>query len=109
MLSEIVAALPFSVRETRFLKPPPTTYGVYQIDESHYGCDRHLGLCRQDITFFMVEYAPDDAAEAALESELARHGIPYDKQARMWIESEKMYETIYNFTIYKKTEVKHHG
>lgn len=109
MLDDILSVLPFKVRETRFLKPPDSTYGVYQIDKQFRGCDHHLGICNNDITFYIVEYSPDDQAEKALEKELISRGIEFEKQARMWIESEKMYETIYNFNIIEKLEVKHHG
>lgn len=109
MLDEIIASLPFKVRETRFLKPPDSTYGVYQIDRQFRGCDRHIGICNDDITFYIVEFSPDDQAERLFEAELIRRGVEFEKQARSWLESEKIYEVIYNFTIIKKLEVKHHG
>ena len=102
IIDEITAALSYPVKETRFLRPPNTTYGVYTQSRSYRGCDCTLRLCDSDITLYLVQYAPDAAAEKELEKILRERGIEYTKQARTWIESDKFYQTIYDFQIVEK-------
>ena len=59
-------------------------------------------LIRHDITVELYEDKPDDAAEAAVEAAITAAGLYYTKQDRYWLQSEQMYQVVYDFTYYEK-------
>ena len=103
MVEEILAAAGIKERGSRFTKPPAGTYAVWFDDITTDGPD---GLPPMIFTHDVsVElYAPkkDAAAEAALEAEMSARGLHWTKQDRYWIQTEQMYQTIYEFTYTEK-------
>ena len=91
-------------RETRFLKPPKTTYAVYTDEITARGPDNINAIFNHEINIEVYEYKPDPAKEAAIESELNAAGIPYIKQPRYWIHEEQLYQIIYEFSYTEKGE-----
>lgn len=102
IIDEIIELLSFPVKETRFIKPPSATYGVYDADREYRGCDCELRLCESDITFYIVEYIPSPDIEKEFEQLLIKRGIEFQKTARIWIESEKIYQISYAFKTLEK-------
>lgn len=103
MVKEILAAAGIKERGSRFTKPPAGTYAVWFDDITTDGPD---GLPPMIFTHDVsVElYAPkkDPAAEAALEAEMSARGLHWTKQDRYWIQTEQMYQTVYDFTYTEK-------
>ena len=103
MVKEILAAAGIQERGSRFVKPPDGTYAVWFDDLTTDGPDnRPPCIFAHDVTVELYEPKKDDAAEAALEAEMGARGLHWTKQDRLWIQSEQMYQTIYNFTYIEK-------
>ena len=89
-------------KETRFLKPPKTTYAVYMDSFTRRGADG-LNLMREhNGTIELYSYTPDPTAEAKIEKSLDDLGLEYEKESRYWIESEQLYQVIYTFDFVEK-------
>lgn len=106
MVKEILTASGFvenkTFRETRFLQPPKETYAVYNQSIRRRGADNLNLISEYDISIEVYEYAPDPKAEASIEAQLDNIGQQYEKAERYWIESEQLYQVIYNFSYMKK-------
>lgn len=64
----------------------------------HFAAD---GVPYLKVSAFHVELytdAKDPASEAAVEAALERHGVFWER-SETWIESERLYETIYSFEL----------
>jgi hypothetical protein len=84
-------------KETRFLKPPKTTYAVYFDSFTGRGADG-LNLIKEHIyTIELYSYKADPEAESKIESALNEFGIEYDKGDRLWINEEQLYQVVYTF------------
>ena len=84
-------------KETRFLKPPKTTYAVYFDSFTGRGADG-LNLIKEHIyTIELYSYKADPEAESKIESALNELGIEYDKGDRLWINEEQLYQVVYTF------------
>ena len=89
-------------KETRFLKPPKTTYAVYLDSFTRRGADG-LNLIRDHVyTIELYSYKPDPEAEAKIEAILDSLGIEYDKADRYWIQEEQLYQVVYTFKFIEK-------
>ena len=89
-------------RETRFLKPPSTTYAVYMDSFTRRGADG-LNLVKvHSYTIEVYSYKADPSAEARIEAIFDSLGIEYEKTERYWIDSEQLYQVIYTFNYYEK-------
>lgn len=89
-------------RETRFLKPPTSTYAVYNDTKTVRGPDNVNALTEHEVNIELYEYTPDPASEAAIEQSLDTVGMPYIKQNRYWINEEQLYQVIYEFNYLTK-------
>ena len=104
MVSEILTAAGIKNRRSRFIKPPAGTYAVWMDDITTDGPDgMPPRIFFHDVTVELYEPKPDDAAEAALEAQLAARGLRWRKQDRYWIQSEQLYQVIYEFSHIVKT------
>lgn len=89
-------------KETRFLKPPKTTYAVYMDSFTRRGADG-LNLIRDHgYTIELYSYAPDPEAEARIEKSLDALGLEYEKEDRYWIQEEQLYQVVYTFDFIEK-------
>lgn len=102
MVKEILDVTSLPYRETRFLKPPDTSYVVYMDEVERRGGDGINLISQHDVTFELYEYKPDPNAERLIETTLDALGIQYTKQPRVWIQSEQLYQVVYDFTYYQK-------
>ena len=89
-------------RETRFLKPPKSTYAVYNDTQSVRGPDNINAIVSHEVNIELYEYAPDSAAEATIEAQLDGAGLEYIKQSRYWLTEEQLYQVIYEFNFTEK-------
>lgn len=108
MVKEILAAAGIKERGSRFAKPPAGTYAVWFDDIETDGPDSlppvafagniMPAVLKHSVTLEVYEPKKDDAALAALEAQLSAHGLHWTKQDRLWIQTEQMYQTVYEFT-----------
>ena len=91
-------------RETRFLKPPATTYAVFNDTRTVRGPDYRNALIEHEVNIELYEYAPDPTSEAAIEAQFDAEGQEYIKQNRYWINEAQLYQVIYEFTYITKKE-----
>lgn len=89
-------------KETRFLKPPKSTYAVYMDSYECRGADGLNLIKDHDYTIELYSYVPDPDAEKRLENTLDSFGLAYEKQERYWIQEEQLYQTIYQFNHIEK-------
>lgn len=102
ILTEAGFILNKTYKETRFLKPPRTTYAIYDDSQDRRGADDLNLLTEHTITIELYEYEPDPEAEKRLEDQLDALGVPYDRQPRYWIQEEQLYQVIYEFSYIQK-------
>lgn len=105
MVNKILAAAGIPYRRGRFIAPKPATYAVYMDDVTTDGADDMPLVLQHDITVELYEDRPDDAAEAALEAAISAAGLQWTKQDRYWLQTEQLYQLIYDFTYYEKRRV----
>lgn len=98
MVDKILTAAGVRHRRGRFPKPPAGTYAVYMDDIPTDGPDGQPRILRHDVTVELYEPQPDDASEAAVEEAITAEGVQWTKQDRYWIQSEQMYQVIYEFS-----------
>ena len=89
-------------KETRFLKPPKTTYAVYMDSFTRRGADGLNLIKDHDYTIELYSYTPDPEAEARIEAILDELGLEYDKDDRYWIQEEQLYQVVYTFRFIEK-------
>lgn len=103
MVKEILTAAGIQERGSRFVKPPAGTYAVWFDDIDTDGPDSMApSIFAHTVTVELYEPKKDAAAVAALEAEMSGRGLHWTKQDRLWIQSEQMYQTIYEFTYIEK-------
>lgn len=111
MINDILTNAGFELnktfKETRFLTPPKTTFAVYMLDIDRYGGDDFNAITNTSITIELYEYKVDKDAEKRIEQELDNRGLEFTKQARYWIDSEQLYQVIYEFNYTIKEVIKH--
>lgn len=89
-------------KETRFLKPPKTTYAVYMDSFTRRGADGLNLIKDHNYTIELYSYTPDPEAEARIEVILDELGLEYDKDDRYWIQEEQLYQVVYTFRFIEK-------
>lgn len=106
MVKQILTSAGFeegkTFKETRFLKPPKTTYAVYMDSFTRRGADALNLIKDHTYTIELYAYKQDADAERRIEAVLDELGIPFDKDERYWLESEQLYQTIYTFDFIEK-------
>ncbi|OCB00399.1 hypothetical protein [Clostridium beijerinckii] len=90
-----------SVAETCFLKPPPLPYIVFDDDIKTDGADDKNCLADRSITIEMYSERINREKEASIEKLLNEKAIIFKKN-RTWVDSEKFFQTVYDFNIYEK-------
>ena len=103
--NEILTAAGVNNRETRFTKPQHGTYAVWNEDVDTDGPDYVNAIITNDYTIELYEDVPDPDSEAAIEAQFDARGIRWRKQARYWIQSEQLYQVIYEFSQIIKKEI----
>ena len=89
-------------KETRFLKPPKTTYAVFMDSFTRRGADGVNLIKDHTYTIELYSYKPDPNAEARIEAKLDEYAIEYVKEDRYWIQEEQLFQTVYTFEYIEK-------
>ena len=89
-------------KETRFIKPPKETYAVYFDSYNGRGADSLNLIKEHDYSIELYSDTPDPEAEGRIEQSLNKLGLEYEKSERYWIQSEQLYQRIYNFNFIEK-------
>ena len=89
-------------RETRFLKPPKSTYAVFMDSFTRRGADGLNLIKDHNGTIELYAYAPDPEAETRIEASFDNLGLEYEKDERLWIQEEQLYMTVYTFNFVEK-------
>lgn len=103
MVKEILAAAGIRERGNRFAKPPAGTYAVWFDDIDTDGPDGEPPrIFKHSVSLELYEPRKDDAARNALEAQIGARGLRWTRQDRLWIQSEQMYQTVYEFSYTEK-------
>ena len=105
MVNEILTAAGIKYRRGRLTGHKAATEAVYLDDITTDGPDGLPRIRRHDITVELYEDRPDDTAEKALEDAITAAGLQWTKQDRYWLQSEQMYQVIYEFFYYEKVRI----
>lgn len=89
-------------KETRFLKPPKSTYAVFMDSFNRRGADNLNLIKDHTYTIELYSYKPDPEAEARIEKALDEFGIEFDKEDRYWITEEQLFQVVYTFDYVEK-------
>lgn len=89
-------------KETRFLKPPKSTYAIYLDSYISRGSDKSNMLKEHSYTIELYSQTPDPEAEYRIENVLDTMGLEYEKQDRYWIQEEQLYQVSYDFDYIEK-------
>jgi hypothetical protein len=103
MIAELLQQTGIRFRHSRFLKPPQSTYAVWDDDIETDGADNSpAAVFTHNYTVELYEPAPDDAAEQALEAALDAACILYRREDRYWMQDEQRYQVVYEFSVTTK-------
>jgi hypothetical protein len=89
-------------KETRFLKPPQTTYAVYIDSFTRRGGDGVNLIKEHNYTIELYSYKVDPTAEAEIEKMFDTLGIECEKSERYWLDTEQLYQVVYTFYFIEK-------
>lgn len=102
MVNELLNRAGIPGRRTRFPKPPAGTYAVWFDDITTDGPDGIPAILTHDVEVEVYEPAPDDEKETAFEAALTAAGLQWTKQDRYWLQTEQLYQVLYNFSYMEK-------
>ena len=106
MIREILTLAGFvegtTFKETRFFKPPQSTYAVFFDSFERRGGDNKNLITDHDYTIELYSYKLDKEAEDSIESVLDTLNIAYNKNPRTWIQEEQLYQVVYSFNYIEK-------
>ena len=89
-------------RETRFITPPKSSYVIFNASYDRRGADNMNLLKDYDATFELYSSKPDETSEVNIEKQFDLKGIAYLKQERYYIQTEQLYQVIYEFSFIEK-------
>lgn len=90
-------------KETRFITPPKSTYAIFLDSITRRGGDYVNLINEHSYTIELYSYnKPDPTAEKKIDEALDSLGIEYDKSELYWIETEQLYQRIYDFDYIEK-------
>lgn len=90
-------------RKTRFVTAPKGTYAIWDVNETYRGTDDFAYVIKQNnFTIELYESIPDEEAEKRIEKQLIINGLAFTKSEREFVQSEQLYQTIYEFTHLEK-------
>ena len=89
-------------KETRFITPPKETYAIYLDSFTRRGADGLNLIKEHNYTIELYSYQADPGAESRIEKQLDELGLEYDKDERYWLNTEQLYQVVYNFNFIEK-------
>lgn len=104
MVNEILTAAGVEAKRSRFAKRPAGTHAVWTDDITTDGPDgMPPRIFHHNVTIELYGDIPDEAKAAELEATMNARGIHWSMQDWVWIQSEQMYQKIYEFSYITKT------
>lgn len=97
MVNEILTNAGIKYKETRFKKPPKTTFAVYIDEVDVRGADSCNLIEEHNTSIELYEYEKDPESEARIEEQFNTLGLEYRKESRLWLEDEQLYQVVYEF------------
>lgn len=92
-------SIPF--KNLHWVKAPAYPYGIYDDAVIERGHDEKLTIVEHDTTIELYTERIDEESEALIETWLNMKIFEFEK-TRIWIDSEKHYSTIYEFSFIEK-------
>ena len=89
------------VAETSFLKAPQLPYIIFLEKDEESGADFKNNITGRDITVEFYSARIDKEKEKVIEDLLREKSIKFIKD-RVYVDSQKFFETIYTFSLYEK-------
>ena len=90
------------VSEERFSNaPPPLPYVIFTDNNNISGADSRNCIASRDISVELYSLKVDHISEKLIENLLNEKAMQYSKD-RIWIDTEMMFETIYDFNFIEK-------
>lgn len=89
------------VGEVAFSKPPSLPYIIILEDKEELGADYLNNITNRDITIEFYSEKINKEKEIEIENLLKSKSLKF-KKGRVYIDSQKIFETIYTFSIYEK-------
>lgn len=89
------------VAEERFLKPPALPYIIFLESTNTRGSDDQNCIIEREISVELYSEKIDKDAENKIENLLNGKAIQYKKD-HTWIETEKFFQTVYDFNLIEK-------
>lgn len=100
-IKQWVQSTGMKVAENCFLKPPAFPYIIFLEDVKVNGADNKNCLAGRDITIELYSDRINREAEKNIIDLLDEKGIDYTKN-RTWVDSEKFFQTVYDFNLKEK-------
>ena len=91
----------YKVAEERFLKPPELPYIIFTEVTNISGADDKNCIADRNISIEHYSEKISKVSEKRIEDLLNEKAIEFKKD-RTWIESEKFFQTVYNFSLIEK-------
>lgn len=95
------AGFPDKVADTMFLEPPSYPYCLFLDNTAFRGADLKNCIADRDITIELYTEFVDTDSENKIEKILNDSNYQFEK-SRAWIESEKHFQTVYDFNFTEK-------
>jgi hypothetical protein len=89
------------VGEVAFLKPQALPYIIILENKEELGADYLNNITNRDINIELYSEKINKEKEVAIENLLKSKSLKFKKE-RVYIDSQKIFETIYTFSIYEK-------
>ncbi|MCT8978307.1 hypothetical protein N4T77_17095 [Clostridium sp. CX1] len=89
------------VAEERFLKPPALPYIIFLEEVNVSGADNKNCIVDRNISIELYSDKINREAESKIDALLNEKVIEYRKN-RTWIDSEKFFQTVYDFNLVEK-------
>jgi hypothetical protein len=91
----------YVVEEDLFMKPPSLPYIIFKENNDVSGADDKNCIVDRKISIELYSEEINKVAEKAIETLLNEKTIQYSKN-RIWLNTEMMFETIYDFNLIEK-------
>lgn len=100
-VKEMLEETGLKVAEDCFLRAPALPYIVFLEKSNCNGGDNKVFILERDITVELYSSRINREKENELEEIFIKNYIDFRKN-RIWIDSEKVFQTVYDFSLYEK-------
>ncbi|MPM06453.1 hypothetical protein SDC9_52754 [bioreactor metagenome] len=100
-VKELLKMTGLEVAETSFLKAPSLPFIIFLQDVEETGADIRNNITARNVTVELYSARINEEKEKNIEDLLREKLIKFRKE-RVYIDSQKFFETIYTFSLYEK-------